>query len=230
MKKLLLALCLALLPCLAAAEEAPFLLTGVVSAGETALLRLPHAEAEAVEVLPAGAQLTITTLGTAYCEVTHDNAPGYVATADIAFDVAEGAEAKLGIVDVSPTNQYFGRITLREEASRKSRSLCRLAKGCLVLVLGEAGDMVHLALPGWKGYALKKYVTTDVEPVTYTIAYVENDDAVHLRLDSRFGENWVITKLAPGTPVQLIRNPNGWALVEAAGHRARIVADYLRTE
>lgn len=228
MKRLLLFVFLLLLPCFALAEE--FTLTATVTAEQSALLALPVENAEAVAPLAQGDGLTITALGSTYCQASIGENHGYVALEDIAFDILQGEPMVLGEVDVSPTNIMFGRITLRAEASTKSASLCRMEKGRLVLILGEENSMVHLAMPGHIGYAIKKFVRSEVEILPYTIAYVDNDEPVHLRLDSRYGENWVITKLEPGTPVQLFRNPNGWAQVEVAGQRGRIVGDFLSDE
>ena len=228
MKRLLLFVFLLLLPCFALAEE--FTLTATVAAEQSALLALPVENAEAVVPLAQGDGLTITALGSTYCQASSGENRGYVALGDITFDILHGEPMVLGEVDVSPTNIMFGRITLRAEASTKSTSLCRMEKGRLVLILGEKNGMVHLAMPGHIGYAIKKFVRSEVEMLPYTIAYVDNDEPVHLRLDSRYGENWIITKLEPGTPVQLFRNPNGWAQVEVAGQRGRIVGDFLSDE
>ena len=229
MKRILILLLLCcFLPLAGLAEEKDgFVLTATVAAEESALLSLPVEESAQLLSLAKGDVLTITALGTTYCEALAGDAAGYVATADIAFDVMEGEPTRLGIVDVSPTNLLHGHMSLRESASTKSAALCRMAKGCLVLIIGEENGMYHLAMPGYIGYGQKKNIDDDVKPVGYRIAYVKNDDAVHLRLDSRYGENWIVMKLEPGTPVQFIRNPNGWAQVEVAGHRGRIVAKYL---
>lgn len=133
------------------------------------------------------------------------------------------------MVDASPTNQYHGRVTLREKPSTKSRGLTRLPRGALVLTLGEEKGMIRVALPGYTGYVARKHIAP-VKAVETTLVYVNNDAPVSLRLDSRYGEQWVITTLESGTPVQLIRNPNGWAQVEAAGYRGRMVAEYLSEE
>jgi len=228
MKRWLILICL-LLPCLGAAEG-ELVLTATVSAQESALLPLPLDGEDPVLILEKGDVLTITALGSSYCEAIAGDTPGYIPLTDIAFDILEGQPTRLGEVDVSPTNLMFGRMTLREEASGKSKGLCKLAKGRLVLLLGEEGDMYHLAVPGYIGYGLKKQISTAVEPLPYTIYYVNNDAPVHLRLDSRYGENWVVTKLEPGTPVQLIKNPNGWAQVEVGGQRGRMVAEFLSEE
>ncbi len=228
MKRLLLFVCLLLLPCFALAGE--FTLTATVTAEQSALLALPVEEAEAIVPLAQGDSLSITALGSSYCEAMDGENRGYVALGDVTFDILQGEPMVLGEVDVSPTNIMFGRITLREKASTKSASLCRMEKGRLVLILGEENGMYHLAMPGHIGYGIKRFVSRDVEMLPYTIAYVNNDDPVHLRLDSRYGENWVITKLEPGTPVQLFKNPNGWAQVEVAGQRGRIVANFLSEE
>lgn len=228
MKRLALFVFLLLLPCFALAEE--FVLTAAVNAEQSALLALPVENAEIVAPLAQGDSLTITALGSTYCQAASGEKHGYVALKDIAFDILQGEPMVLGEVDVSPTNIMFGRITLRAEASTKSNSLCRMEKGRLVLILGEENGMVHLAMPGHIGYAIRKFIRGEVEMLPYTIAYVDNDGPVHLRLDSRYGENWIITKLEPGTPVQLFRNPNGWAQVEVAGQRGRIVADFLSDE
>lgn len=228
MKRLLLFVFLLLLPCFALAEE--FTLTATVAAEQSVLLALPAEDAEIVAPLAQGDGLIITALGSTYCQAVSGENRGYIALGDITFDILQGEPMVLGEVDVSPTNIMFGRITLRAEASTKSASLCRMEKGRLVLILGEEHGMYHLAMPGHIGYGLKKFVSTDVEMLPYTVVYVDNDDPVHLRLDSRYGENWVITKLEPGTPVQLFSNPNGWAQVEVAGQRGRIVADYLSEE
>ena len=219
-------LLLLLLPCMVHAES-EFLLTATVSAEESALLALPSEDAEILFSLCQGDALTVTMLGSSYCEAVCGDSVGYVALDDISFDVMEGKPTWLGEVDVSPTNLLFGRISLRESASTKSTALCKLAKGCLVLITGEENGMYRLAIPGYIGYGQMKNINTAVEPIEYSIAYVDNDDPVHLRLDNRYGDNWIVTKLEPGTPVQFIKNPNGWAHVEAAGHRARMVAEYL---
>lgn len=226
MKRMLWLLLVLLLPCMANAEG-EFLLTATVTAEESALYALPSAEADILLPLEAGEQMVVTALGSVWCEAVGGEVAGYVPLADIAFAVMAGEPTCLGVVDVSPTNLLHGRMSLREQASTKSQALCRLAKGCLVLITGEDNGMYQLAIPGYIGYGQKKNVDTVVEPVEFRIAWVDNDDAVHLRLDSRYGENWVVTKLEPGTPVQFIKNPNGWAQVEAAGHRGRIVAKYL---
>lgn len=225
MKKLLWLLLL-LLPWTAHAENA-FLLTATVSAEESVLLALPIESADILHPLCQGDALTVTVLGSTYCEAICGDRVGYVALDDIAFDVMEGKPTWLGEVDVSPTNLLHGRISLRESASTKSTALCKLAKGCLVLITGEENGMYRLAIPGFIGYGQMKNINTTVEPIEYKIAYVDNDDAVHLRLDNRYGDHWIVTRLEPGTPVQFIKNPNGWAHVEAAGHRARMVAEYL---
>lgn len=225
MKKLLWLLLL-LLPCTVHAEN-QFLLTATVSVEESALLALPSEGAEMLLPLSQGDALTVTVLGSSYCEAVCGGSTGYVALDDISFDVMEGKPTWLGEVDVSPTNLLHGHMSLRESASTKSKALCRLAKGCLVLITGEENGMYRLAVPGCIGYGQMKNINTAVEPIEYRIAYVDNDDAVHLRLDNRYGSNWIVTKLEPGTPVQFIKNPNGWAHVEVAGHRGRMVEKYL---
>ena len=226
MKRLLLFVVLLLLPCIALAEEA-FTLTATVTAEESALLALPIADAEAVLPLVQGDALTVTALGTSYCEATVGEVAGYIATADIAFDVLNGESTHLMVIDCSPTNQYHGRITMRTEASTKSKAVRKLEKGCIVLVLGAEGDMTHIALPDTEGYVVSKYMD-EVEPAaSWRIAYVEEGVNAWLRLDSRSGKNWRICRLEPGTPVQFISNPNGWASVEVAGYRGRMLANNL---
>lgn len=226
MKRLLLCLFVLFLPCMVLAEE-DFILTAAVSVEESALLALPIGDADAVLPLKRGDVLTITVLGTAYCEAACGEAAGYIATADIAFDVMAGKPTRLAVIDVSPTNMYKGRVTLRREASTKAKAIRKLEKGCIVLVLKTAGDMAHVALPDTEGYVTAKYVE-DVEAVkTYRIAWVDPGVNAWLRLDSRYGKEWMICRLAPGTPVQFIRNPNGWADVEAAGYRGRMLAHNL---
>ena len=230
MKRLLLLVSLLLLlPCFALAEE-EYALTATVTAEESALLALPIDGAETVLPLTAGDALTITVLGTSYCEAVVGENAGYIATADIAFDVLGGEPTHLMVIDCSPTNQYHGRITLRTEASTKSEAIRRLEKGCIVLVLGTEGDMTHIALPDTEGYVVSKYMA-EVEPADeYRIAYVDPGVNAWLRLDSRSGKNWQICTLAPGTPVQFISNPNGWASVEVAGYRGRMLAHNLTFE
>lgn len=228
MKRLIVLLlcCVLCLPAAVLAEE-PYALTATVSAEGSALLALPIDGAEAVLPLASGDALTITALGTSYCEATCGEHAGYVATADIAFDVLVGEPTRLMVIDVSPTNQYHGRITMRTEASTKSKAIRRLEKGCIVLVLGTEKDMTHIALPDTEGYVVSKYLD-DVEPVkSYRIAYVDPGVNAWLRLDSRNGKNWMICRLEPGTPVQFIKNPNGWAQVEVAGYRGRMLASNL---
>lgn len=119
------------------------------------------------------------------------------------------------VIDCSPTNQYHGRITMRTEASTKSKAVRKLEKGCIVLVLGT------------EGYVVSKYMD-EVEPAnSWRIACVEPGVNAWLRLDSRSGKNWMICRLEPGTPVQFISNPNGWAVVEVAGYRGRMLAHNL---
>lgn len=228
-RPLLLVSLLLLLPCFALAEEVAeeYALTATVTAEESALLALPIDGAEAVLPLVQGDALTVTVLGTSYCEVVVGETAGYIATADIVFDVLNGEPTHLMVIDCSPTNQYYGRITMRTEASTKSKAIRRLEKGCIVLVLGTEGDMTHIALPDTEGYVVSKYMS-EVEPVSdYRIAYVEPGVNAWLRLDSRSGKNWQICTLAPGTPVQFFSNPNGWASVEAAGYRGRMLGNNL---
>ena len=116
MKRLLLFVVLLLLPCIALAEEA-FTLTATVTAEESALLALPIDDAEAVLPLVQGDALVVTALGTSYCEAAVGEVAGYIATADVAFDVLNGEPTHLMVIDCSPTNQYHGRITMRTEAS-----------------------------------------------------------------------------------------------------------------
>lgn len=222
---------LLLLPCAVLAEEAEvYALTATVSAEESALLALPIEGAEAVLPMKNGDALTVNVLGTSYCEAVVGDAKGYIATADIAFDVLNGEPTHLMVIDCSPTNQYHGRITLRTEASTKSKAIRKLEKGCIVLVLGTEGSMTHIALPDTEGYVTSKHLS-DVEPAeSWRIAYVDPGVNAWLRLDSRSGKNWMICRLAPGTPVQFISNPNGWATVEVAGYRGRMLAHNLGFE
>ncbi|MBQ2954495.1 MAG: SH3 domain-containing protein [Clostridia bacterium] len=226
MKRFLLMTLLLLLPCTALAE-ADYTLTATVAVEESALLALPIDGAETVLPLVTGDALTITVLGTSYCEAVVGESVGYIATADIAFDMLNGEPTHLMVIDCSPTNQYHGRITLRTEASTKSKAIRKVEKGCIVLVLGTEGDMTHIALPDTEGYVVSKYMD-EVEPVSeYRIAYVDPGVNAWLRLDSRSGKNWRICTLDPGTPVQFISNPNGWASVEVAGYRGRMLAHNL---
>ena len=226
MKRLLLFVVLLLLPCIALAEDS-FTLTATVTAEESALLALPIADAEAVLPLVQGDALVVTALGTSYFEAAVGEVAGYIATADVAFDILNGEPTHLMVIDCSPTNQYHGRITMRTEASTKSKAVRKLEKGCIVLVLGTEGDMTHIALPDTEGYVVSKYMD-EVEPAaSWRIAYVEEGVNAWLRLDSRSGKNWRICRLEPGTPVQFISNPNGWASVEVAGYRGRMLANNL---
>ena len=226
MKRLLLFVVLLLLPCIALAEEA-FTLTATVTAEESALLALPIDDAEAVLPLVQGDALTVTALGTSYCEAAVGEVAGYIATADVAFDILNGEPTHLMVIDCSPTNQYHGRITMRTEASTKSKAVRKLEKGCIVLVLGTEGDMTHIALPDTEGYVVSKYMDEVEAANSWRIAYVEPGVNAWLRLDSRSGKNWMICRLEPGTPVQFISNPNGWAVVEVAGYRGRMLANNL---
>jgi len=229
MKRLLLILFLLLLPC-AAMAEAPYTLTATVAAEQSALLALPIKDAETVLPLERGETLTITVLGTSYCEAAVGETAGYIATADIAFDVFGGEPTRLGVIDVSPTNQYHGRITLRTEASTRSKAVRKLEKGCIVLVLEQTGDMTRIVLPDAEGYVTTKHLA-EVEPVkSWRIAYVDPGVNAWLRLDSRYGKDWMICRLAPGTPIQFIDNPNGWAEVEVFGYRGRMLAHNLTFE
>lgn len=226
MKRLLLFVVLLLLPCIALAEEA-FTLTATVTAEESALLALPIADAEAVLPLVQGDALTVTALGTSYCEAAVGEVAGYIATADVAFDILNGEPTHLMVIDCSPTNQYHGRITMRTESSTKSKAVRKLEKGCIVLVLGTEGDMTHIALPDAEGYVVSKYMDEVEAANSWRIAYVEPGVNAWLRLDSRSGKNWMICRLEPGTPVQFISNPNGWTVVEVAGYRGRMLAHNL---
>ena len=226
MKRLLLFVVLLLLPCIALAEEA-FTLTATVTAEESALLALPIADAEAVLPLVQGDALVVTALGTSYCEAAVGEVAGYIATADVAFDILNGEPTHLMVIDCSPTNQYHGRITMRTEASTKSKAVRKLEKGCIVLVLGTEGDMTHIALPDTEGYVVSKYMDEVEAANSWRIAYVEEGVNAWLRLDSRSGKNWRICRLEPGTPVQFISNPNGWAVVEVVGYRGRMLANNL---
>ena len=229
MKRLLLILFLLLLPC-AALAEAPYTLPATVAAEQSALLALPIKDAETVLPLEKGEALTITVLGTSYCEAAVGETAGYIATADIAFDIFGGEPTRLGVIDVSPTNQYHGRITLRTEASTKSKAIRKLEKGCIVLVLEQTGDMTHVVLPDTEGYVTTKHLDS-IEPAkSWRIAYVDPGVNAWLRLDSRYGKNWMICRLEPGTPIQFIDNPNGWAKVEVAGYRGRMLAHNLGFE
>lgn len=226
MKRLLLLFVLLLLPCIALADEA-FTLTATVTAEESALLALPIGDAEAVLPLAKGDALIVTVLGTSYCEATVGDVSGYIATADVAFDIMGGEPTRLMVIDVSPTNQYHGRITLRREASTRSKAIRKLEKGCIVLVLEDVGDMTHIVLPDTEGYVTSKHLD-DIEPAkSWRIAYVDPGVNAWLRLDSQYGKHWMICRLAPGTPIQFIRNPNGWAEVEVAGYRGRMLAHNL---
>lgn len=223
---LLMLLVLCCLPLTGQSEEA-YQLTAVVTAEESALMALPIGGAEAVLPLARGDALVVTVLGTSWCEAVCGETAGYVATADIAFDVTAGEPARFAVIDVSPTNQYHGRLTLRAEASTKSKAVRKLARGAIVLLMEEKGDMVRVILPDTEGYVLKKYVD-DVAPAEeYRIAYVDPGVNAWLRLDSRYAREYMILQLAPGTPVQFIDNPNGWARVEAAGYRGRMLAHNL---
>lgn len=226
MKRLLLFVVLLLLPCIALAEEG-FTLTATVTAEESALQALPIDGAEVMLPLMQGDALTVTVLGTSYCEATVGDASGYIATADIAFDILNGEPTKLMVIDCSPTNQYHGRITMRTEASTKSKAVRKLEKGCIVLVLGTEGDMTHIVLPDTEGYVATKHLD-EIEPAEkWRIAYVDPGVNAWLRLDSQYGKNWKIRTLEPGTPIQFISNPNGWAEVEVAGYRGRMLAHNL---
>lgn len=226
MRRFVLLLLLLFLPCIALAEE-PYTLTATVTAEESALLALPIEGAETVLPLTAGDALTITVLGTSYCEAAAGEASGYIATADIAFDVLNGEPTRMGIMNKSPDSWDQGRITLRKTASRKSKALCTVAPGCLVLMLEEEGEMRHVVLPDMEGYLISKYVA-DVEIAKrYRIAYVDPGVNAWLRLDSQYPKEYMICRLEPGTPVQFISNPNGWAEVEVAGYRGRMLAHNL---
>lgn len=226
MKRILLMLLLLLLPC-AALAEGDFTLTATVTAEQSALLALPIDGAEALLPLSAGDALTVTVLGTSYCEATVGDTSGYIATADIAFDIMGGEPTKLMVIDCSPTNQYHGRITLRTEPSTKSKAVRKLEKGCIVLVLEEVGSMTHVVLPDTEGYVTSKHLDT-IEPAkSWRIAYVDPGVNAWLRLDSQYGKHWMIRTLEPGTPIQFISNPNGWAEVEVAGYRGRMLAHNL---
>ena len=223
---LILLLTLCLLPLMAAAEE-PYALTAAVSAESSALLALPIDGAAEVLPLVQGDAVTITALGTSYCEAVSGDVAGYIATADVAFDVMNGEPTKLGVLEVSTSNQYWGRVSLWSKPSNKSKALKRIERGAIVLIAGEVDGMWHVYLPDMDGYLVKKYVK-DIEPVeSYRIAYVEPGVNAWLRLDSQYAQKYMICKLAPGTPVQFIKNPNGWAQVEAAGYRGRMLAHNL---
>ena len=226
MKRLLLFIVLLFLPCIALAEEG-FTLTATVAAEESALLALPIDGAEVALPLVQGDVLTVTVLGTSYCEATVGEVAGYIATADVAFDILEGEPTRLMVIDVSPTNQYHGRVTLRTEASTKSKAIRKLEKGCIVLALEAVGDMTRVVLPDTEGYVTSKHLD-EIEPAEkWRIAYVDPGVNAWLRLDSRYGKDWMICRLEPGTPIQFISNPNGWAKVEVAGYRGRMLAHNL---
>ncbi len=228
MKRMMLLLICLLLPCLAhAEEETPYRLTASVSAETSALLALPMAESEVLLPLAKGETVTVTALGTRYCEAVSGETAGYIATLDVAFDIPGGHKVRLAVVDVSPTNQHSGRLTLREKDSTKSRALCKLPRGTIVLLAEESGRMVRVILPDTEGYVLKNYVDAVSAEADYRIAYVAPDVDAWLRLDSRYSNSARILRLPAGTPVQFFSNPNGWASVEAAGYRARMLASYL---
>ena len=227
---LILLMTLCLLPVAAMAEEEPYRLAATVTAEQSALLSLPIGGAAEVLPLVQGDALTITALGTSYCEAVSGDVSGYVATADVAFDVMNGETTKLGVLEVSTSNQYWGRVSLWSKPSNKSKALKRIERGAIVLIAGEADGMWHVYLPDMDGYLVKKYVK-DVKPVeSYRIAYVEPGVNAWLRLDSQYAQKYMICKLAPGTPVQFIKNPNGWAQVEVAGYRGRMLANNLTFE
>lgn len=223
---LMLFVVLLLLPCVALAAE-PFELTATVTAEESALKALPIEGAEAVLPLSNGDALTVTALGTSYCEAVVGDQAGYIATADIAFDILAGEPTRMGVVNKSPDSWDQGRLTVRQTASRKGKALCKVAPGCLMLMLEEEGEMLHVVLPEGEGYILSKYVV-DVKPArSYRIAYVDPGVKAWLRLDSQYPKKYLIFTLSPGTPVQFISNPNGWAEVEVAGYRGRMLAHNL---
>lgn len=226
MKRFLILLLLCLLPLCASVEEA-YQLTATVTAETSALLSLPIGDAEAVLPLAQGDQVVITALGTSYCEAVSGETAGYIATADVAFDALNGEATHLQVVEVNANNQYWGRVSLWSEPSNKSKALKRLERGAIVLVAGETDGMVRVLLPDMEGYVIEKYLK-DVEPAeSYRIAYVEQGINAWLRLDSQYAKKYMICRLAPGTPVQFIKNPNGWAQVEVAGYRGRMLAHNL---
>lgn len=232
MKRSLMLLMLLVLCCLpmTGMAETPYRLTATVTAEESALLALPMDGAETVLPLKKGDVLVVTVLGTSWCEAVCGDAAGYVALGEIAFDVLAGEPAHLALIDVSSTNQYHGRLTLREEASTKSKALRKLARGTIVLLMEEEGRMVRVILPDKEGYILKGYTKDAVPAEEYRIAYVDPGVNAWLRLDSKYAKEYMIMQLAPGTPVQFISNPNGWAEVEAAGCRGRMLAHNLTFE
>ena len=133
----------------------------------------------------------------------------------------------MGVVNKSPDSWDQGRLTVRKTASRKGKALCKVAPGCLMLMLEEEGEMLQIVLPDGEGYILSKYVA-DVKPArSYRIAYVDPGVKAWLRLDSQYPKKYLIFTLEPGTPVQFISNPNGWAEVEVAGYRGRMLAHNL---
>ncbi len=94
-------------------------------------------------------------------------------------------------------------------------------------VTAEESALLALPIADAEGYVVSKYMDEVEAANSWRIAYVEPGVNAWLRLDSRSGKNWMICRLEPGTPVQFISNPNGWAVVEVAGYRGRMLAHNL---
>ena len=135
-----------------AEEKDGFVLTATVAAEESALLSLPVEGSAQLLSLAKGDALTITALGTTYREALAGDAAGYVATADIAFDVMASLSA-YGCRGVFSTHLHE-LVTMKEEINRLPRS--RSAVDTLVAGTDRRGKRtykIYRKTPDGKSYA-----------------------------------------------------------------------------
>lgn len=130
-----------------------------------------------------------------------------------------------------------GKLNLRAEASKDSKSLGMYANGTEVTVTHREGPWAYVTVDGKTGCMMLRYLsnpdgTTDPEPeftpTENTEMYIRTDDGLKLHLRKEASRDSASLGLYPvGTKVTVLGRQGAWAKVDVNGQKGWMMLQYL---
>lgn len=142
--------------------------------GSLNLRETPDGKARVITAIPFGAEVSVLSRGSTWCQVRYQNVIGYVMTAYLRFENTPAA-SPTPTATPAPTAQPLptngsslgtalittsgGTLNLREQPSSSARVLMKLANASSVTVYSRGTDWSEVSYQGTRGYVMSKYLT-----------------------------------------------------------------------
>ncbi|MBQ3484571.1 MAG: SH3 domain-containing protein [Clostridia bacterium] len=204
--------------------------------------------------IPAGAEVTVTAIGSSWCEVAYNGMSGWLLTsqlhiteqpeepessptptitpavtpvADEAFDGKPDAEKEGVVAWISST---VTSVNLRSAASTEAEIYTQIASAESITVLHEGETWSFVLYKGMTGYVFSQYITY-AEPLSAIgVRYVNTAiDPLALR-DKPTTSSTVLLRMRRGSVVTLLENLGDWCYVQYGQSKGYCATRYLSSE